>query len=67
MLFIPMMNICKPQMLDVCFVSVFAQPTKSQGQVKDLKIMCAETEEMRKMWICAFRLFKVHFKMKLAF
>ncbi|XP_032431289.1 growth factor receptor-bound protein 7 isoform X1 [Xiphophorus hellerii] len=41
------------------------KPTKSQGQVKDLKIMCAETEEMRKMWICAFRLFKCGRQIKL--
>ncbi|KAM4715572.1 growth factor receptor-bound protein 7 isoform 2-T2 [Anableps anableps] len=41
------------------------KPTKSQCQVKDLKIMCAETEEMRKMWICAFRLFKCGRQIKL--
>lgn len=34
------------------------KPTKSQGQVKDLKIMSAETEEMRTIWISAIRLFK---------
>ncbi|XP_012718283.1 growth factor receptor-bound protein 7 [Fundulus heteroclitus] len=34
------------------------KPTWDQGAVKDLKIMCAETEKIRTLWISAIRLFK---------
>uniref|UniRef100_A0A3Q2CSN2 Growth factor receptor bound protein 7 n=1 Tax=Cyprinodon variegatus TaxID=28743 RepID=A0A3Q2CSN2_CYPVA len=35
------------------------KPTRNQGQVKDLKIICAETEHIRTLWMSAIRLFKV--------
>ncbi|XP_015259863.1 PREDICTED: growth factor receptor-bound protein 10-like [Cyprinodon variegatus] len=34
------------------------KPTRNQGQVKDLKIICAETEHIRTLWMSAIRLFK---------
>lgn len=35
------------------------QPNKGRGELKELRMLCAEDEQGRTCWMTAFRLFKV--------
>lgn len=37
------------------------QPNKGRGEMKELRMLCAEDEQGRTCWMTAFRLFKVVF------
>lgn len=39
--------------------NVNSQPNKGRGELKELRMMCAEDEQGRTCWMTAFRLFKV--------
>lgn len=38
------------------------QPNKGRGEMKELRMLCAEDEQGRTCWMTAFRLFKVSFE-----
>ncbi len=39
--------------------NVHFQPNKGRGELKELRMLCAEDEQGRTCWMTAFRLFKV--------
>lgn len=40
--------------------NVHLQPNKCRGELKELRMLCAEDEQGRTCWMTAFRLFKVN-------
>lgn len=40
-------------------INVHWQPNKGRGEMKELRLLCAEDEQGRTCWMTAFRLFKV--------
>lgn len=48
--------------ISVLFLNLnHGQPNKGRGEMKELRMLCAEDEQGRTCWMTAFRLFKVAF------
>lgn len=43
------------------------QPNKGRGEMKELRMLCAEDEQSRSCWMTAFRIFKVIRRLKKIF